>query len=250
MKLFISLLIVAFFILFGFSRCQKQVLEGVTDTVANHGSSEYPGQGSNTISLQPGPGHGMDCLVASLPIYAPYNLISNPDLVASQWTYMAQGYDEGTVRGYIEFVGLDSIPTGVTIDSARLSLYGLDPYTGTASPEGNSNYPGSPYNSYGDNTCWLKRVTGSWNQDSINWYNMPPTTDSSETAVQSSTLQWNNNVTVDVTKLVQDIVDSKHNFGFCLMQQTEQIYRSLNFAGSRNPDPSKWPKLVISYTLH
>jgi hypothetical protein len=79
---------------------------------------------------------------------------------------------------------------------------------------------------------------------------MPPTTDQDKTAVPPSTTQWNNNVTADITQLVQDIVSSKQNYGFCLQLQNEQIYRSLNFAGSRNADPTRWPKLVVTYNIH
>jgi hypothetical protein len=147
-------------------------------------------------------------------------------------------------------VALDGLPDSAHIKSAKLYLYGLATGTGTAFPNGNSLYPGSPYSNYTDNSCWLKRVTANWNLDSTTWNNMPSTTDVNAATVPSSTTQWNNNDTVDVTNLVQDIVDTKQNYGFCLQLKNEQIYRAQAFAGSRNADSARWPKLEVTYSIY
>lgn len=204
---------------------------------------------SRTLSVKPGPDDGQDCLVFSLPPGMNANQSHNPDLSASQWTYEAQGYGEATTRSFIEFVALDGLPDSAVIRSATLYLSGLAPNTGVSLPQGNSDYPGSPYGSPG-NSCWLKRVVGNWSQDSITWNNMPPTTDLHQAVIPASTSQWNYNVTVDVTQMVQDIVNTGQNYGFCLQLQTEQVYRGVDFASSRNADSTRWPKLVVSYELH
>jgi len=212
-------------------------------------SKQPPTPVTRTLTVKPGPDDGQDCLVWNLPPGANTNLSSNPDISATRWTYAAEGYGEATVRSFIEFTALDGLPDGATIRSAKLYLYGLNVNKAVSNPQGNSDYPGSPYGSVG-NACWLKRVTGNWSQDSITWNNMPPTTDLHEVSIPASTKQWNNNDTVDVTQLVQDISSTRQNYGFCLQLQTEQIYRSLNFAGSRNADSTLWPQLVVTYSIH
>jgi hypothetical protein len=247
MKKISTFLILSAITLFGLTSCQKELGTGPT---AGKLPVNPPGSGTGhfTLALRPllSDGGVQDCLVGSLPAYASVNLVGNPDIAATQWTYNGV---QGTLRDYFEFTGLSSLPSGTSIDSATLKLYGLAVNTGSASPQGNSYYPGSPYDSYGDNSCWIKRVTGYWNEDSITWNNKPSTIDSNKVAVSPSTSQWNYNVSVNVTSLVRDIVNSGHNYGFCLQLQNESIYRGLNFAGSRNTDSTRWPKLVITYTL-
>jgi hypothetical protein len=249
MKQLLSVPIFCTLILLSLTRCAKQTIVHSTDTliVKLHDTTTVHDTATRTLTVKPGPDDGQDCLVSSLPIYAGVNLSGNPDITASQWTYNAQGYGEATTRAYIEFVALDGLPGNAAVKSAKLYFTGLS--TGASQPTGNSDYPGSPYGSPG-NSCWLKRVMGNWSQDSITWNTMPPTTDAHEVSVAASTSQWNYNTVVDVTTLVQDIVTSGQNYGFCLQLQTEQIYRGLNFAGSRNADSTRWPKLEVIYSIH
>jgi hypothetical protein len=253
MKIILLLFFFSIITMLSLTRCTKQGPDHIindTVLVKIHDTTKLKDTVVRTLTLKPGPNDGQDALVNSIALYAFGNLSGNPDLAASTWTYNAQGYGTGITRGYIEFTALDGLPDSAHIQSATLYLYGLDVNKGSASPEGNSIYPGSPYSTYTDNSCWLKRVIGNWNEDSITWNNMPATTDLNKAAVPASTTQWNNNATADVTALVQDIVSSKQNYGFCLEQQNEQIYRSLNFAGSRNADSTRWPKLVVTYSFH
>ena len=249
MKTFLIIATICLFISAGTTRCTKQSVIHDTDTLILkiHDTTTIYDTTSRTLVVQPGPDDGQDCLVSNLAPWAVANLSHNPDISASQWTYAALGYGEATTRTYIEFVALDGLAAKVHIRSAKLYLYGLS--SGLAMPNGNSDFPGSPYGSVG-NSCWLKRVLTNWNQDSIEWNNMPPTTDSNRVTVPASTSQFNYNATVDVTPLVQDIVNTGHNYGFCLQQKTEQIYRGVNFAGSRNPDSTRWPKLEVTWSLH
>lgn len=249
MKLFFLSFLFSIVAVLSLTQCTKQtsgptIVKNDTITIVQKDTI------TRTLTLRPGPDDGQDALVNSIPLYASSNLTGNPDISAATWTFAAQGYGTGVTRSFIEFTALDGLPDSATIQSATLYLYGLAVNTGSASPQGNSVYPGSPYSEYTDNSCWLKKVTGNWNEDSITWNNMPPTTDIDKAAVAASTMQWNNNDTANVTALVQDIVTSKQNYGFCLELQNEQIYRSLNFAGSRNADSTRWPKLVVTYSFH
>jgi hypothetical protein len=151
----------------------------------------------------------------------------------------------GISRTYLKFIGLDGMPDSAIILSAKLSLYGIT--VGTASPQGNSGYPGSPYNL--DNNCWLQRVLVDWNPDSLTWNNAPPVTGTNEVSVPASNSQWNYSVTdLDVTNLVNDQLNTE-NFGFIIALQTEQIYRSLSFASCKVSDSTLRPKLVVTYRL-
>jgi len=244
MKLLFSLFALSFIVIMSFSRCTKTVTQTITDTVVVKDTVV------RTLVVKPGPDDGQDGLVNSIPLYSGINLKGNPGFGAGEWTYNAQGYGEGTTRGYLEFVALDGLPDSAHIKSATLYLYGLPTAKDNAFLTGNSLYPGSPYSSYTDNSCWLKRVTANWDLDSITWNNMPTTTDINAATVPSTTSQWNNNDTVDVTKLVQDIVYSKQNYGFCLQLKNEQIYRCQGFAGSRCSDSTLWPKLVVTYSVY
>jgi hypothetical protein len=199
-----------------------------------------------TLILQPGPDEGQNCLVGG-DLYSANNLNGNPDISASTWTYGAQGGGTGSIRTYLKFIGLDGMPDSAIILSAKLSLYGIS--SGVSSPQGNSYYAGSPYESFGDNSCWLQRVTSDWNPDSITWNNKPPVTNLNQVSVNASNAQWNFDVIdLDVTQLVDDMLNNE-NFGFCLQLKTEQIYRSLSFASCKVANASKWPKLVVTYKL-
>jgi len=205
-----------------------------------------------TLTSQPGPTDGQDCLVSyretDNSLYASTNMNFNPDLAAARWTYNSDNAGEGSTRTYFRFPQLSEIPGNAQIKSAKLSLYGIS--SGVAVPQGNSSYSGSPYSSYGLNTAWLKRVTGSWDETTITWNNKPGTTDANQVEVPASNAQWNYNVTdLDVTQLVKDMRADNHNYGFVLQLQNEQIFRAILFGSSEISDAAKRPKLVVVYEV-
>ena len=54
---------------------------------------------------------------------------------------------------------------------------------------------------------------------------------------------------IDVTQLVQDIVDNPaSSYGFMILLQNEASYRAVYFASSDYTDSAKHPKLVVAYT--
>jgi len=217
-------------------------------------SKKHPFEYKQLI-LQPGPDtkdEGQDCLVAfretDNDLYASSNHSGNPDVAAIRWTYNADNAGEGTNRTYIKFTRLSEIPSEAEIVAAKLSLYGVE--SGVAAPIGNSYYPGSPYETYTDNACWLKRVTGDWSEATITWNNKPATTEVDKASIPASTTQWNFDVpNIDVTKMVKQMVTSGENNGFCLELKNEQIYRAIVFGSSEHSDPSKRPKLIVNYKV-
>jgi hypothetical protein len=205
-----------------------------------------------TLTLQPGPTEGQDARPAARQgcsggdVSATINF-PDVDLAVTAWTFSANGCSTGQYRSFLKFTGLSIIPQSATILSAKLSLYGVE--SSLSSPQGNSYYPGSPYNSYGTNECWLKRVTGDWSESTITWNNQPAVTDANRIAIPASTSQWGYNVTdIDVTEMVKGMINTANaNHGFSLMHQVEVYYRSVTFASSDNADATKRPKLVVTY---
>jgi hypothetical protein len=211
---------------------------------------------TKTLTLQPGPTEGQDSRPVATQGCTPGVPIDNiediaspdlEDMAVAAWTFNANGCSTGQYRSFFKFTGLSVVPQTATVLSAKLSLYGIT--TSLASPQGNSYYPGSPYNSFGTNECWLKRVTGSWNEATLTWNNQPAVTETNRVVIPASTSQWGYSVIdLDVTDLVKGMVNNANsNHGFAMMHQLEQYYRSVSFGSSDNVDPAKRPKLVVTY---
>jgi Calx-beta domain len=212
-------------------------------------------QTSFTKIFRPGPADGIDAQAVKIVGCNPgnpnaesgnVNYANNPELNMSQWTYNGLGCGEGTIRSFIKFTQLNTIPAGAVIQSAKLSLYGLA--SSLTGPQGNSYYPGSPYNSYGENKCWIQKVTADWNENTLTYNNQPATTSANQAEIPVSTSQFNSNaLNIDVTQLVKDIMTGQ-NYGFMIRQQVEQYYRNLGFSSSDATDSTRWPKLEVTYT--
>lgn len=161
---------------------------------------------------------------------------THADFTALAWT------NGGAVvaRSIIEF-DLTSIPAGSTINSAYLSLYNNST---------SSNNSGEHSNLSGSNSATLRRITTSWNEFSVTWNNQPSATNSNEVVLPASTTIYEDYTNINVTQLVQDMVDMPgSSFGFMISLQTEQYYRALIFSSSDHADPNNHPELVITYTL-
>ena len=208
-----------------------------------------------TVTIQPGPADGVDARLTAVQNCTPGSPLINHgnsndpaehDLPVAAWTNNANGCATMQHRSFLKFTAVDNIPQTATILSAKLSLYGV---TSSASlPQGNSYYPGSPYNSSGTNECWLKQVSGSWSESVITWNNQPAVTETNKVAIPASTSQYGYDVQdIDVTNMVKDMVNNANNNGFCIMLQSEVYYRSVTFASSDNTNAAKRPKLVITY---
>ena len=149
------------------------------------------------------------------------------------------------VRSYIKFDKISQIPKGSTILSAKLYLYPKG--TSISALQGNSGYPGSPYN--GDNDCKIERVIGGdWDATTLTWNTQPAVSSAGAASIPASNSQWDYAAEVDITDLVKAItVDPSKNYGFRISLVNESIYRSLIFASSENSNENLRPKLVVKY---
>lgn len=189
--------------------------------------------GQTTITIQPNASQGKDALVESRRPTS--NFGNSPDFLATSWT---NGGTPVTVRALVDF-DLTGIPQNAVIVSASLSLYG---YT-SVSNVGHSNRSGS-------NESVLRRITQSWDEQTVNWSTQPITTNVNETTLLQSTSVNQHYLNINVTNLVQDMInDTANSHGFLLKLKTEQHYRSLLFASSDNTDSTIRPKLEVTYAI-
>lgn len=188
-----------------------------------------------TLVLQPDATDGKDALLHGLNSQVGLNYGSNNQLSANTWTYNGS---VGTVRSVLEF-DLSAIPSGSTITSAELSLYGIGDNSGFG---GHSTLSGT-------NECWVQRITSAWDELTVTWNNQPSVTTVNQVGLISSVGVDDDYLDVDVTMLVQDMVNLG-NYGVMIRLQTEDHYRRLNFASSDHSNPSMRPKLKVTYETY
>jgi len=180
-----------------------------------------------TYYLRPGPQEGQDCEVrtdfATTPLGYSYSFCSDA------WT--VQG-ELAIIRSLIKF-DLSFIPPTSVIEEAYLSLF--------------CNPNSSHYQlQAGDNQSYLKRVMEDWDQDVVTWETQPSTTMDQAIYLPTSTYQTQNYTDIDVTSQVQDMISSPEtNFGWMLQLITEELYRSMEFGSSNDPDSNYRPLLII-----
>lgn len=188
------------------------------------------------LTFQPDACRGKDSHVSYItgnPSAANANFGSLDEVVPFTWTF---GGAVGSCRALIDFADLQLIPQGTTVTYAYLSLYGK-PSSNTA-PQGNS----------GTNSCYVQRVTSTWDENTVTWNTQPSSTTTNQAALPGSTSQWNYDVIdLNVTALVQDIINQPvaSRFGFMIKLQNESIYKSLIFASSDYSVAAKRPKLRL-----
>ncbi len=181
-----------------------------------------------TILLKPDAAAGKDAKIWSNN--PNNNYATDGDFIAAEWTWNG---DEGTLRSLIQF-DLSSIPFGSIITNAYLTLF----YNPTSASAGQA----------GLNASLLQRITSSWDENVVTWNNQPSFTTSNEVTLAQSTLPDQDYPDVDVTQLVQDMIDNpSSSFGFLLRLQTEQTYSSMKFASSDYTDYNLVPELEITY---
>lgn len=196
------------------------------------------------LDLRPGDQDGQDALVVwreDNPDYANLNNGSFGELPITAWT---NGGNLVKQRVYIQFTGLSAIPRTANVSSAKLYLYGLD--NSLNSPQGNSRYPGSPYD--GSNKCVVAQVVDRWDESTITWNKQPGYSTSDFAFFGPSTSQWNWDTEIDVTKMVKRMVKyPRLNNGFAISLQNENIYRNMVFGASEAANENDRPRLVVEY---
>lgn len=190
--------------------------------------------GQTTIILQPDGIQGKDAQVWSNG--ADINIGNHQSLTAYAWT---NGGNPGRKRILIDF-DLSQIPANAEIISAKLSLY----YNPNDDIEGFSEHTGN-------NKALLRRLVQDWDESSVTWNTLPASTSQGQMQLQSSSSGTQDYTNIDVTSLVQDMIDDPMgSYGFLLRIKREQPYKSVIFASSDHADASNHPKLEVTYALN
>lgn len=137
-----------------------------------------------------------------------------------------------TARALIRF-DLSEIPNYTSIKSAILVLYwreydNLKEHTG-------------------ENAFTIYKINQPWNENNVSWNNQP-TISNLDSIVIPKSMSSNQNYTVDVTNMVQDMIENPiTNYGFMLKLNEEFPYRLVILGSSDNPDIRKHPKLIVFF---
>lgn len=163
-------------------------------------------------------------------------------LSARQWTH--GGYHT-KMRSFLE-IDISAIPSGSVINSATLDLYSPDPQ-----PNDEYKQLGTNTSSYcKENSSVLSRVTSPWSENEITWNNKPGTTSSNSKSLSNSLTVNQDYLNIDITQLVQDMVDDKENsHGLELKNQDPETFKSMVFASSDYDDEKLQPKIEIDFTV-
>ncbi len=165
-------------------------------------------------------------------------------LHTSEWTWSNNRFADRSVMDF----DLSDIPQGAQILDAKLSLYAQDPQPNADYMH--MNYSTTQNTGYKQNKSYLERITTSWQENIVTWANKPGTTPTNRIILPESTAYDQDYLNVNVTSLVQDMVDNPDNsYGFMLRLVNEQKYARMAFCSVDHPDPSKYPKLEITYNL-
>jgi len=222
-------------------------------------SGSYAAQ-AQILTTQPGPANGQDaeirtmdggCQTAGSPLPDHFmNFGNEPYMSITDWTWNAGGCSGGTLRSLIRFDELSLIPAGAIIINAKLTL--SHPPSNVAY-WGNNYFPGTPLPNTNPGSVYLvdRSPAGFWLESSVNWWNAPGFEPALSAPIPVTTTQWNGSVSVDVTNLVQEIMNGGGiNNGFYLKLDNEVHYRSQVYATSEYPDAALRPILVVEYKVY
>lgn len=191
-----------------------------------------------TLTLQPGPNDGKDApLFSCVPCgFSTTNYETYHKFSSVAWTNQGANSD---IKSVIDF-DLSSIPAGATIISAELSLF--------FNPDDSSG----PHNNLtSSNASYLRRVTTPWDESTVTWDTQPSITTVNQVIVPESTSSTQDYPDMDVTNLVQDMInDPANSHGLMLEGISDQEYHGLYFASSDHQNAELRPKLVVTYDLN
>ena len=159
----------------------------------------------------------------------------------SAWTDNAHGCGKVYSRVVMYFSQINQLLASKKIKSAKLRLLG------SAEPGGPTfeyfvGIPG-PFT----NEVLIRRIVTAWNASKVSWNTQPYVTNVNEVMIPATTLKNSYNVTMNVTAMVQDMIDSKKNNGFLLLLKYEEPYRSMPFYFPNQDQIEKQSKLIIDY---
>jgi len=187
-----------------------------------------------------GSNEGLDTLPvlqnASLAYQDNFNFAQTNYNESVQLSTLSAPGDLGGVKKKRALISFDITNTNnQTVESATLSLYSIVLH-------GTNNGHISP-----NNSTLIKRVTQSWNENTVNWNNQPTTTLQNAVTLANSTSTNQDYTDIDVTQLLNDVILSNQNNGFLLELENEALLGGLMFGSESYPISGKRPKLVVSY---
>ena len=166
-------------------------------------------------------------LVATADVYVD-SLNASQNYSTTYGLLVGTFYSEGErwYRSLIRFTLSPTIPAGVQIQEATLSLYLLGGRQTITSEVG------------------IARVLGAWQEAEVNWENQPPTSWPELWASIPITDPLEDTYSCDVTYLVQDWVMGQDNHGLALMEDPKALGTVYTFASRESDNP---PRLRIWY---
>ncbi|MEO8148391.1 MAG: DNRLRE domain-containing protein [Bacteroidia bacterium] len=196
-------------------------------------SADTTASNDTCITIKPNATDGKDINVLSG--FPTTNFDPYPGLVATAWTC---GGSPCNNRALIQF-DLSVLPANAVLSHAGLNFYA------------NPNPMVIPLANYGtDNACWIQRISTTWNEQFVTWNSQPSTVTLHQVQLPQSTSSNQDYTDVDVTTLVQDMInDPTNSFGFLLRLVNENYYNGRDFASSDNPVASKWPSITLCYSI-
>ncbi len=201
---------IGLFLLAAFTACKKKTL-------------------LQTVTFKPGPDAGKDAQVHD--INSDKNYGQSIHFMAKRSSHQALG-GYPIQRGYLEF-DLSRIPVNATVVSAVLTLH----YQTTSAGQKHQ----------GNNECELYRVVDPWDENTITWNHQPGVTSDNMIAVGKTTSS-NSDLTVNVTKLINDM-RLHGNHGFLFKLKNESGTRRQAYASSDSPNSKLWPELEVTWMI-
>lgn len=162
---------------------------------------------------------------------------NSPEVGAETWTVASQPV---IGRSLFQF-DFTTIPAKATILSATLTLV-------SDSTPSNGNLIDANFGA--NNAMEIQQVTSAWSTSSANWTNQPSTTTTNQVNIPSTSLNYLNLDSVDVTPMVQSMVSTSANYGFMIRLQSEaggQVSRI--FCSSRYSKAADHPSITIQYMV-
>jgi len=191
-------------------------------------------------TLQPDACRGKDAhigIINGIPSMANANQGNLEEMGNLAWTWYSGGGADGYFRSLLDFTDLQLIPQGTKITYAYLSLYGKP--SSLSAPQGN----------YGSNSCYVQRVTSTWDESTVTWNTQPTSTTTNQVSLPGSNgVQFNYDVIdLNITTLIQDIINqpAANRYGLMIKLQNEVYYESLIFASSDYSVAAKRPRLRL-----
>lgn len=192
---------------------------------------------AQTITITTGSGWTDAAIIKSLKSTEGYMANTNyntyPRIASTAWTHSGS---QISYRTLLKF-DVSAIPAGTVVQSATLYLYS-DP----ANTSGEiSNQPLS-----GSNAFYLEKVSQNWNPTAVTWNSQPVTTTTGRVWTGPSS-SGTENITVNITALVQDMINSPSaNYGLMMKLENEVYYRSRSYASTNHTNTALHPKLVVT----